>query len=30
MEVEKSVLIAVKDLLSSRMESMPWHDFDLG
>lgn len=29
MEVEKSVLVAVKDLLSSRLESMPGHDFDL-
>ena len=29
MEVEKSVLIAVKDLLLSRLESMPWHDFYL-
>lgn len=27
MEVENSVLIAVKDLLSSRLEGMPWHDF---
>lgn len=29
MEVENSVLIAVKDLLSSRLESMPWHDFEV-
>jgi hypothetical protein len=29
MDVENSVFIAVKDLLSSRLEIMPWHDFDL-
>ncbi|WP_312830572.1 hypothetical protein [Pseudomonas rhodesiae] len=29
MEVENSVLIVVKDLLSSRLESLPWHDFDV-
>lgn len=29
MEVENSVLVAVKDLLSSRLEGMPWHDFEV-